>query len=60
MLVVLSSAVVTGTASPATVTEALYFMTEDVPSRGLNQDNWTGIAYNSVTQPTTSEPSSQR
>jgi choline-sulfatase len=45
------SAVVTGAASQATVTEPVYFMTEDDPSRGLDQDNWTGIAYNSVTQP---------
>ena len=26
-------------------------MTDDDPSRGLNQDNWTGIATNSVKQP---------
>ena len=45
------SAVVTGATSPATLTEPLYFMTDDDPSRGLNQDNWTGISYNSVTQP---------
>jgi len=45
------SAVVTGAASQATVSQPLYFMTEDDPSRGLDQDNWTGIAYNSVTQP---------
>ena len=35
----------------ASVNEPLYFMTDDDPSRGLNQDNWTGIAYNSVLQP---------
>jgi choline-sulfatase len=45
------SAVVTGAASPATLSDPLYFMTDDDPSRGLNQDNWTGIAYNSVSQP---------
>jgi choline-sulfatase len=35
----------------ASVDDPLYFMTDDDPSRGLNQDNWTGIAYNSVAQP---------
>ena len=33
------------------VNTPLYFMTDDDPSRGLNQDNWTGIAYNSDTSP---------
>jgi choline-sulfatase len=33
------------------VNDPLYFMTDDDPSRGLNQDNWTGIATNSVVQP---------
>jgi choline-sulfatase len=45
------SAVVNGSAAQSTLTQPLYFMTDDDPSRGLNQDNWTGIAYNSVTQP---------
>ncbi len=45
------SAVVAGAAAQTTLTQPLYFMTDDDPSRGLNQDNWTGIAYNSVTQP---------
>jgi choline-sulfatase len=45
------SAVVTGAASDTTLTDPLYFMTDDDPSRGLDQDNWTGIAYNSVRQP---------
>ncbi|MCI0732681.1 MAG: sulfatase-like hydrolase/transferase [Methylococcaceae bacterium] len=36
---------------PDTVDEPLYFMTDDDPSRGLNQNNWTGIAVNSVIQP---------
>ena len=40
-----------GALDPAGVTEPLYFMTDDDPSRGLNQTNWTGIAYNSVSQP---------
>jgi len=33
------------------VNDPLYFMTDDDPSRGLNQNNWTGIAYDSVLQP---------
>jgi choline-sulfatase len=45
------SSVVTGAASESTLTQALYFMTDDDPSRGLDQNNWTGIAYDSVTQP---------
>jgi len=45
------SAVVTGAAPETTLTDPLYFMTDDDPSRGLDQDNWTGIAYNSVPQP---------
>jgi choline-sulfatase len=27
------------------------FLADDDPSRGLNQDNWTGIPYYSVIQP---------
>ncbi|WP_206995628.1 sulfatase-like hydrolase/transferase [Trinickia mobilis] len=42
---------VLGEVSPASVDDPLYFMTDDDPSRGLNQDNWTGIGYNSVLQP---------
>jgi choline-sulfatase len=42
---------VLGTTSPASVASPLYFMTDDDPSRGPNQDNWTGIGYNSVLQP---------
>ncbi|HLX28886.1 MAG TPA: sulfatase-like hydrolase/transferase [Casimicrobiaceae bacterium] len=45
------SKVVTGAVSDTTLTDPLYFMTDDDPSRGLDQDNWTGIAYNSVNQP---------
>ena len=39
--------------NPASVNDPLYFMTDDDPSRGLNQNNWTGIGtdYNSVIQP---------
>ena len=40
-----------GQVNPASVNDPLYFMTDDDPSRGLNQNNWTGIAYNSVIQP---------
>jgi len=40
-----------GEVSPDAINEPLYFMTDDDPSRGLNQDNWTGIPYNSVIQP---------
>src|SRR5579863_5429861 len=42
---------VLGEAAPESVNDPLYFMTDDDPSRGLNQDNWTGIGYNSVVQP---------
>ena len=45
------SAVVTGASPQTTLTDPVYFMTDDDPSRGLDQDNWTGIAYDSVTQP---------
>ena len=40
-----------GRVAPASVNDALYFMTDDDPSRGLHQVNWTGIATNSVVQP---------
>ncbi|MGX2031191.1 sulfatase-like hydrolase/transferase [Methylocaldum gracile] len=43
--------IVYGEVSPDAINEPLYFMTDDDPSRGLNQDNWTGIPYNSVIQP---------
>jgi choline-sulfatase len=33
------------------VNDPVYFMTDDDPSRGLDQVNWTGIATNSVVQP---------
>lgn len=42
---------VLGQVPPASVNAPIYFMTDDDPSRGLNQDNWTGIAYDSVVQP---------
>jgi len=40
-----------GQVNPASINDPLYFMTDGDPSRGLNQNNWTGIAYNSVVQP---------
>jgi choline-sulfatase len=46
------SAVVTGAAPESTLVDPVYFMTDDDPSRGLDQDNWSGIAYDSVSQPT--------
>jgi choline-sulfatase len=45
------SPLVQGQVDPNSINDPLYFMTDDDPSRGLNQDNWTGIAYNSVVQP---------
>lgn len=42
---------VKGETSPDMVTDPIFFMTDDDPSRGLNQNNWTGIPYASVTQP---------
>jgi choline-sulfatase len=42
---------VRGEVSPEAISEPLYFMTDDDPSRGLDQNNWTGIPYNSVIQP---------
>ena len=42
---------VLGAVNQASVNAPLYFMTDDDPSRGLNQNNWTGIAYDSVVQP---------
>ncbi|WP_020562229.1 sulfatase-like hydrolase/transferase [Methylosarcina fibrata] len=45
------SSLILGSADPRSVNDPLYFMTDDDPSRGLNQNNWTGIEYNSVIQP---------
>lgn len=45
------SGLVLGNLNPASVSDPLYFMTDDDVSRGLDQDNWTGIAYDSVVQP---------
>jgi choline-sulfatase len=40
-----------GQVNPNSVNDPLYFMTDDDPSRGLNQENWVGIGYASVLQP---------
>jgi choline-sulfatase len=45
------SPLVLGQVDPNRINEPLYFMTDDDVSRGLDQDNWTGIANNSVVQP---------
>lgn len=45
------SPMVVGDVDPDNVNDPLYFMTDDDPSRGLNQANWVGISYNSVIQP---------
>ncbi len=44
------SAIVRGEAGAAKA-EPIYFMTDDDPSRGLDQKNFIGIAYDSVVQP---------
>lgn len=45
------SPLVLGETSPDSVNDPVFFMTDDDPSRGLNQNNWTGIPYASVIQP---------
>jgi choline-sulfatase len=45
------SAAVIGAADPASLDAPIYFMTDDDPSRGLNQNNFIGLSYASVTQP---------
>lgn len=40
-----------GQAPPASIEAPVYFMTDDDPSRGDNQQNFVGIAYDSVAQP---------
>jgi choline-sulfatase len=40
-----------GQAPPAAIEAPVYFMTDDDPSRGDNQQNFVGIAYDSVVQP---------
>lgn len=43
------SELVRGRSEP--VSDPIFFMTDDDPSRGLDQDNFYGIAYDSVIQP---------
>jgi choline-sulfatase len=42
---------ISGEAAPAELETPLYFMTDDDPSRGNNQQNFIGIDYDSVAQP---------
>jgi arylsulfatase A-like enzyme len=45
------SALITGTGTVPRANEPIYFMTDDEPSKGSNQENFTGFAYTSVRQP---------
>lgn len=45
------SPLVTGTGTVARADEPIYFMTDDEPTSGSNQVNFTGFTYNSVLQP---------
>ncbi len=45
------SPVLRGETDAATVRGPIYFMTDDDPSRGLDQKNFIGVAYDSVMQP---------
>lgn len=45
------SAAILGAAAPETLEAPIYFMTDDDPSRGLNQQNMIGLSYASVVQP---------
>lgn len=49
------SGLVMGDEDPETVNDPIYFMTDDDPSRGINQGTFTGIDYNSVIQPNSLE-----
>ena len=40
-----------GTGTPARANEPIYFMTDDDPTRGSFQENFTGFSYTSVRQP---------
>ena len=46
---------VLGKTSSRRVNDPIYFMTDDDPSRGLDQNNWTGIPFASVVQPNSVE-----
>lgn len=45
------SGLVLGEVAPDAVRDPVYFMTDDDPSRGMNQTSWTGREYDSVIQP---------
>lgn len=45
------SGVILGEVEPDQLTEPVYFMTDDEPSRGVNQTTSTGFMYQSVIQP---------
>jgi len=45
------SPVILGSAEPQTLAEPVFFMTDDDPSRGLDQKNFIGLSYDSVAQP---------
>lgn len=44
-------AAIRGQAAPADLDAPIYFMSDDDPSRGLNQQNLIGLSYASVVQP---------
>jgi choline-sulfatase len=45
------SPVILGTAEAQALAAPIFFMTDDDPSRGLDQKNFIGLTYDSVTQP---------
>ena len=45
------SPIIMGKAEPQALAEPVYFMTDDDPSRGLDQKNFIGLTYDSVSQP---------
>jgi choline-sulfatase len=45
------TALVLGQDGAASLEGPVYFMSDDDPSRGPDQETWTGVAYNSVVQP---------
>lgn len=45
------SGVIFGEVDPSTISDPVYFMTDDDVGRGSNQNNWMGMPYQSVVQP---------
>ncbi len=45
------SGVILGEVHPSSIDEPVYFMTDDDVGRGSNQNNWMGMPYQSVVQP---------